>query len=279
MLWFILFGIVVFCIVILGRWYLRDIRRKRLMAAPFPSGWEEIIARNVPVYVRLPVALKQQLHGYIQVLLEEKNFEGCGGLEMTDEIKVTIAAQAGILLLNRKPRYYPGLDSILVYPSTFLSENVQYFGDHVYIEEQAAHLGESWRRGALVLAWDSVKRGGIDVSDGQNVVFHEFAHQLDQEDGVADGAPILERGSRYAAWARILRKEYERLQSKVRSGLKTVMDEYGATNPAEFFSVATETFLEKPHAMKRRHPELYEALKGYYKLDPVEWGEDTSKKN
>jgi Mlc titration factor MtfA (ptsG expression regulator) len=248
------------------------------MAAPFPSGWEEILARNVPLYERLPAALKQQLHGHIQVLLAEKHFEGCGGLAMTDEIKVTIAAQAGILLLNRKPRYYPGLDSILVYPSTFLSENIRYLGDHVYVEEEAAHLGESWRRGMLVLAWDSVKRGGMDVSDGRNVVFHEFAHQLDQEDGAADGAPILERGSRYAAWARILSKEFERLQATVRSGLETVMDEYGATNPAEFFAVATETFLERPHAMKRRHPELYEALKGYYKLDPVAWGEGSKKK-
>lgn len=242
------------------------------MARPLPTGWKEIIARNVPVYARLPASLKHQLHGHIQVLLAEKHFEGCGGLQMTDEIKVTIAAQAGILLLNRKPRYYPGLNSILVYPSTFLSENIQYLGGHVYIEEQAAHLGESWRRGALVLAWDSVKRGGMDVSDGQNVVLHEFAHQLDQEDGTADGAPILEHGSRYAGWARILSKEYERLQTRVGSGLETVMDEYGATNPAEFFAVATETFFEKPHAMKRRHPELYEALRGYYKLDPVAWG-------
>jgi Mlc titration factor MtfA (ptsG expression regulator) len=278
-LWLLLLLIVALCAVFLGRWYLRDIRRKRLMARPFPSGWEAIIERNVPLYARLPAGLKQQLHGHIQVLLAEKHFEGCGGLIMTDEVKVTIAAQAGILLLNRKPRYYPGLDSILVYPSTFLSDTIQYMGDHAYIEEQAAHLGESWRRGVLVLAWDSVKRGGMDVSDGQNVVFHEFAHQLDQEDGVADGAPILEGGSQYAAWSRILGQEYERLKAKVRSGLKTVMDEYGATNPAEFFAVATEAFFEKPHALQRRHPELYEVLKGYYKLDPVEWGEDTSKKN
>jgi Mlc titration factor MtfA (ptsG expression regulator) len=278
MLWFILLATLVICAVILGRWYLRGIRRKHLMAKSFPPEWEEIIARNIPLYAHLPASLKHQLHGHIQVLLAEKHFEGCGGLEMTDEIKVTIAAQASILLLNRKPRYYPGLDSILVYPSTFLSDNIQYLGDHAYIEEQAAHLGESWRSGALVLAWDTVKRGAMDLSDGQNVVFHEFAHQLDQEDGAADGAPVLERSSLYATWARILGKEYERLQSTVRSGLETVMDEYGATNPAEFFAVVTETFFEKPHEMKGRHPELYEVLKSYYKLDPVEWAEDTSKK-
>jgi Mlc titration factor MtfA (ptsG expression regulator) len=248
------------------------------MTQPFSSAWEEIIARNVPLYARLPASLKHQLHGHIQVLLEEKHFEGCGGLEMTDEIRVTIAAQASILLLNRKPRYYPRLDSILVYPSTFLSEDITYLDNHVYIEEQAAHLGESWRRGVLVLAWDTVKRGAMDLNDGQNVVFHEFAHQLDQENGATDGAPVLERSSLYAAWARILSKEYERLRRKVQRGVEAVMDKYGATDPAEFFAVATETFFEKPHKMKGRHPELYEALKSYYKLDPSEWVGDASKK-
>jgi len=269
---FVLLAILVICAVILGKWYLRSVRRKRLLATPFPAAWEKIIERNVPLYTRLPGSLKHQLQGHIQVLLAENHFEGCGGLEMTDEIRVTIAAQAGILLLNRRPRYYPGLDSILVYPSTFLSKNIQYLGDHAYIERPSAHLGESWRRGVLVLAWDTVKRGALDVRDGQNVVFHEFAHQLDQENGATDGAPVLERGTLYAPWARILTKEYERLQNTVRGGLETVMDEYGATNPAEFFAVATETFFEKPHAMKRKHPELYEVLKSYYKLNPVEWG-------
>jgi Mlc titration factor MtfA (ptsG expression regulator) len=248
------------------------------MAKPFPSSWEKILERNVSLYIYLPASLRHQLHGHIQVLLAEKNFEGCGGLEMTNEIKVTIAAQASILLLNRRPRYYPGLDSILVYPSAFLAKDVTYLGNQAYLEGQATHLGESWRQGALVLAWDSVKRGAMDLRDGQNVVLHEFAHQLDQEDGTADGSPVLERRAQYATWARTLRNEYEQLQSKVRRGLEDVMDEYGATDPAEFFAVATETFFEKPHEMKEKHPELYEVLKSYYKLDPLEWVEDTSKK-
>jgi Mlc titration factor MtfA (ptsG expression regulator) len=222
------------------------------MAAPFPSAWKAIVERNVPLYVYFPASLQHQLHGHIQVLLAEKNFEGCGGLEMTDEIRVTIAAQAGILLLNRKARYYPRLHSILVYPSTFLSRDVEYVGDHAYVEGASARLGESWRSGALVLAWDSVQHGAMDFRDGQNVVLHEFAHQLDQEDGRADGAPVLEHASSYAAWARVLRKEYEQMQAAVKRGLETVMDEYGATEPAEFFAVATETFFEKPHALKGR---------------------------
>lgn len=197
---------------------------------------------------------------------------------MTAEIKVTIAAHASILLLNRRPRYYPGLDSILVYPGAFLSEDIHYLGNQAYLEGRAAHLGESWQRGALVLAWDNVKRGAKDVGDGENVVLHEFAHQLDQEDGAADGAPILGRRSLYTTWASTLRKEYQRLQRKVRRGLETLMDEYGATDPAEFFAVATETFFEKPREMKIRHKELYEVLKSYYKLDPLEWVQDNGTK-
>jgi hypothetical protein len=241
------------------------------MAKPFPAPWAEILEHNVPLYRHLPAPLQKQLHGHIQVLLAEKNFEGCGGLAMTDEIKVTIAAQAGMLLLNRNPRYYPGLYSILVYPSTFLSEDIQYLGNQAYLEGQVVHLGESWRSGALVLAWDTVKRQATDLGDGQNVVLHEFAHQLDQEDGTADGTPVLERRSLYAPWARTLRKEYEKMQGAIRSGLETVMNQYGATNPAEFFAVATETFFVKPREMKERHPELYAVLKGYFKLDPLTW--------
>lgn len=278
MAWLVLLATFFVVAFILGRWYLRGLRRKRLIAKPFPSEWEKILENNVPLYTHLPPSLKRQLHGHIQVLLAEKKFEGCGGLKMTDEIKVTIAAQACILLLNRKTNYYSRLDSILVYPSTFVAKDITYLGNQVYIEGQAAHLGESWREGVVVLAWDNVKRGAMDLKDGQNVVLHEFAHQLDQEDGAADGAPVLERSSRYITWARILSKEYEKLQREVKGGLDTVMDEYGATDPAEFFAVATETFFEKPQEMRRKHPELYEALKSYYKLDPLEWVEEAGMK-
>jgi hypothetical protein len=274
--WVLLLVVVLICAVIFGRRYLRSLRRKRLMNAPFPAAWDKILKRNVPLYRRLPAALRRQLQGHILVLLAEKNFEGCGGLEMIDEIKVTIAAQAGILLLNRKPRYYPGLDSILVYPGTFVSEDITPLGDHAHLEGETESLGESWKRGALILAWDAVKRAAMDVHGGQNVVLHEFAHQLDQENGAAVGAPLLERGTQYSAWARILGKEYRKLQRTVRHGLQSVMDEYGATDPAEFFAVATETFFERPLAMQRRHQELYALLADYYRLDPAAWVGDAN---
>ena len=147
-------------------------------------------------------------------------------------------------------------------------------GSHV-IAQKSARLGESWTQGVVVLAWDHVKQRALDVASGHNVVLHEFAHQLDQEDGVGDGAPILERRSSYASWARVFSGEYEHLKSKAKSGIRDVMDLYGATNPAEFFAVATETFFEKGSALKNKHPELYEELKDYYKLDPAEWEKTT----
>jgi Mlc titration factor MtfA (ptsG expression regulator) len=248
----------------------RCAKRKSLSAAPFPEEYKQIVRSNVPLYNRLPDSLKEQLHGLVNIFLAEKNFEGCGGLELTNEIKVTIAAQACILLLNRKTKYFHKLGTILVYPHTYVAKTVSSDGT-ITIDGQSVRLGESWQNGPVVLAWDSVKGGTLNITDARNVVLHEFAHQLDQEDGTADGAPILERRSRYATWARVLSREYEGLQKKKRKHRRSVLNKYGATNPAEFFAVATETFFEKPKQMEKKHSELYDELRNYYKLDPAEW--------
>jgi len=174
------------------------------------------------------------------------------------------------LLLNRRTRHFSRLHTILVYPHTYVAKTLASSGGLV-VEGHSVRLGESWQSGPVVLAWDSVTGGTTNIADAQNVVIHEFAHQLDQEDGAADGAPILEHRSRYAAWASVLSAEYEALQSSKKRHRRSVMSKYGATNPAEFFAVATETFFEKPRQMKKRHPDLYEELKDYYKLDPVAW--------
>jgi Mlc titration factor MtfA (ptsG expression regulator) len=247
----------------------RTVRRKSLRSLPIKQEWIKILENNVKIYRRLPASLREELHGHIQVFLHEKNFEGCGGLELTDEIQVTIAAQACLLLLNRKTNYYPGLSSIVIYPSTYVVKNDE-DEDGMIISEEL-RLGESWRTGVVVLAWDDVLSGALNPADGDNVVFHEFAHQLDQEDGEADGAPILENRSQYLEWGRVLSTEFTLLQKKSLKHINTVMNTYGATDPAEFFAVATETFFEKPQRMKSVHPKLYEELKNYFKLDPVKW--------
>lgn len=248
----------------------RRAKRKSLLALPFPAEWEQIVQKNVPLYNRLPDSLKKQLHGLVHVFMAEKNFEGCGGLEITDEIRVTIATQACMLLLNRKTTYFGKLRTILVYPHTYVAETSSSNGT-IRIDGQSVRLGESWWNGPVVLAWDSVTGGTLNITDARNVVLHEFAHQLDQEDGAADGAPTLEHRSSYVAWARVLSREYENLQKKKKKHRRSVMNKYGATNPAEFFAVASETFFEKARQMKKKHPELYDELRDYYKLDPVEW--------
>jgi Mlc titration factor MtfA (ptsG expression regulator) len=255
---------------LIGKYLARRTKRKHLLSTPFPKEWKEIVQTNVPLYTRLSEQLKEQLHGLVHVFLAEKKFEGCGGLDITDEIKVTIAAQACMLLLNRKATYFPKLHTILVYPHTYVARTVSSDGTMI-VDGQSVRLGESWQNGPVVLAWDSVTGGTMNVTDARNVVLHEFAHQLDQEDGAADGAPTLEHRSRYATWARVLSAEYEALQKRKKKRRRSVMNKYGATNPAEFFAVATETFFEKPRQMKKRHPELYDELRDYYKVDPVDW--------
>ena len=262
--------VVLFLAVLVGLRIRRNIRRKRLLGMPLPQGWEEIIKENVKLYNHLPDELKGQLHGLVNVFAAEKKFEGCGGLEITEEIKATIAAQACMLLLNRKAGYFDKLKNILVYPHTYVAKKFSSDGV-IEIQGRSVRLGESWQNGPVVLAWDSVIGGAVNIQDGKNVVLHEFSHQLDQADGVADGAPILESRSSYATWARVLGAEYEKLQKKAKRYRKSVMHRYGATNPPEFFAVATETFFEKPKQMKKKHSELYDALSDYYKMDPVSW--------
>ena len=246
-------------------------RRQRLRATPLPGDWRRIVRRNVPYYQCLPSDKQAELDGLIQVFLAEKSFEGAGGLEMTDEIRVTIAAQACVLLLGREHRFYPGLQAIIVYPHAYVSRMARRGPDGTVSEGPHVLLGESWKQGALVLSWDDVVSGAGDIYDGHNVVFHEFAHQLDSEYGLANGAPLLEKHSMYVAWARVLGGEYEDLVKRLRRHAPTFLDAYAATSPAEFFAVATEFFFEKPRAMRAGHPELYGQLKTFYHQDPAEW--------
>jgi len=259
---------------LLGKRALRSRRLRYLGALPFPPEWEHILKKNVALYRYLPEDLREQLRNDISIFVAEKRFEGLGGLALTDEIKVTIAGEACLLLLNRENRDYPGLTSILVYPGAYVAEETAHIGGGIYVERPVVRLGESWKHGSVVLAWDNVKQGALNPGDGHNVVLHEFAHQLDQEDGTADGAPILGKPSSYMIWASIMSEEYERLRSGSEHHRKSVLDEYGATNPAEFFAVATETFFEKPRQLRKKSPYLYAELKEFYNIDPAEWYQD-----
>lgn len=245
-------------------------RRDALRKEPTPPEWRTVIEKNVPYFRRLSPEDQAELLGHVRVFLDEKTFEGCGGLDLTEEIKVTIAVQACILLLHRDTDYYPELDAILVYPSTYVDRRPEVAAGGLVIEGGRSRLGESWSRGLVVLAWDSVLSGAADMRDGHNLVMHEFAHQLDQEDGGVDGAPELPERAMYTPWARVLSREYEALLRAEERGRSTLIDTYGATNPAEFFAVVTETFFEKPQKLRARHPELYEQMKLFYQQDPAD---------
>lgn len=246
-------------------------KRNRLKRRPFPPLWDAIIENNIPIYLYLAPAEIRRLQGHIQVFLAEKQFIGCQGLQVTEEMKLTIAAGACLLLLNERETYFPRLRSILVYPSAYLVNETTYTGNYVVEERRVARLGESWTADQLILSWEQVKQDTRNWKDGHNVVLHEFAHQLDQEDGKAEGVPILPQKSDYAIWAKVMTEEYQILCNDIQRGRNTVMDSYGATNPAEFFAVATETFFEKPHQLLKQHRSLYEQLQYYYQLDPIQW--------
>ncbi|MGA2605714.1 MAG: M90 family metallopeptidase [Verrucomicrobiia bacterium] len=244
-------------------------RRNRLRSQPFPESWLTVLQRNVPYYERLSPPEQHELRQTVQVFVAEKNFEGCGGMETTDEIKVTIAAYACILLLHRQHDYYPRLQSILVYPDAYPVPVVRSGPGNTMVEGHEIRAGESWRTGVVVISWNHVLRRPAEVGSARNVVLHEFAHQLDTEKGFADGAPILPKTSMYRAWARILGREYQALSAAADADRPTFLDKYGATDPAEFFAVVTEYFFEQPQQLKERHPELYEELKLYYQQDPA----------
>lgn len=269
----LLFGIFALIVSsIIAHYYWKEYKRNRIKKAGLPPEHRSILERNVSHYRKMPIALRKQLEELVAVFLNEKEFEGCGGLEIDDEIKVTIAGQACLLLLNRKTDIYPTLYSVLIYPSAYFAKTKRKIAGQV-VEDEDIRLGESWCGGSVVIAWDEVKKEMNNLNDGRNVVIHEFAHQLDQLDGKANGAPPLEGRTSYREWAKILSSEFENLKFEVSRGIRDVIDEYGASEPAEFFAVATESFFEKPFDMFERHPDLYAELKAFYCIDPISWQE------
>lgn len=246
-------------------------RRRRLRRQPFPPAWRDILRQRVPYFRRLPADLQLQLKQHIQVFIAEKAFTGCDGLVVDDEMRVTIAAQACLLILNRRAHYYPGLHQILVYPAPFIVRREQAVGMGLVQEQSRVLSGESWAHGQVVLSWPDVLEGAAVADDGRNVTIHEFAHQLDQEKGYANGAPNLIQRQRYRRWSRVLGREYRLLQEQVRQQSESLFSAYGATDPAEFFAVISEVFFEQPERMASEHPQLYRELGNLYRVDPLSW--------
>ncbi len=267
--WIPLLALACAILLLVPRWRLR-----RALALPLPPHALAIIERNVAPYRRMDAATRAQLQQLVKHFLHAKKFVGCEGLELTDEMRYTIAGQACLLLLNRPSKVYRALHTILVYPGAFLAPRREVGAGGVVTDTRQTLLGESWEDGRVVLSWDDVQHAAHDWGGHHNVVLHEFAHQLDSESGHTNGAPYLGSADSYRSWSAVLSRDFANLQYDAYYGrTDSVMDHYGATSPAEFFAVATETFYGKPWQMRERHPALYDELQKYYRVDPRDWTE------
>jgi len=254
-----------------GKPYWREYQREKIKSQPFKKEWRKVLQQRVPYFRQMPADLQLQLKQHIQVFLAEKNFVGCNGVTITDEIRITVAAQACLLLLNRKTNFYPKLRTILVYPSAFIKEQNNIQANGVLHTQKTVLAGESWDFGKVVLSWQDTIEGAQITDDGRNVVIHEFAHQLDQENGKANGAPILDKEQSYQCWSAVFSAQFEQLQMQAKTKSPSLFDYYGATNPAEFFAVASEVFFEQAKQFHYEHPRLYKQLTQYYQVDPIHW--------
>ncbi|MFG6488576.1 zinc-dependent peptidase [Roseateles sp. BYS78W] len=267
----ICFAVVLLAAAAIALWPLWVRRcRERIAGQPFPAAWRRLLRRHVPLVARLPARQQLRLKGLMQVFLAEKPILGCRGLRVTDEMRVTIAALACLPLLGAARGVYPELRQVLLYPGAFVVDRPVTEGG-VQSDQRRVLAGESWSQGQVLLAWDEVKRGATTPGDGHNVVIHEFAHQLDQAGGPANGAPALPTAEAYRRWSTVMQNEFDGLRWRLARGEPGLIDAYAATDPAEFFAVISELFFERPIELAAGHPALYAELSGYYRLDPAGW--------
>jgi Mlc titration factor MtfA (ptsG expression regulator) len=255
-----------FVLWLLARPVLRRRARARLLETPAPDDFRAAL-EEVALWCRVPPALRPALEARVRLFVAEKRFVGCGGLAITDRMRVAIAVPACLLVLNRDAHLYDELRSILVYPDEFVVRE-EFDEDGVVVEGERTLSGQSWDTSRVILSWRDVQ----DAGDGYDVVLHEFAHWLDEEEGAANGAPLLATRRDYDRWAKVMRRAYEALAERADSGDdSTLLDPYGAEDEAEFFAVATETFFGLPVELRDEDPELYDELARLYGLDPARW--------
>jgi Mlc titration factor MtfA (ptsG expression regulator) len=250
--------------------WLKKRRRRKILTEPFPPAWLEILHSNVAHYQALMEEEQAELRDDLRIFIAEREWEGCGGLVMTDEIKVTVAAQACLLVLALDLDLYRKVQTILVYPSAYRVPPEIGINEAPRLVEEKELLGEARYRGPVCLSWDEVLEGGRHPGKGENLVFHEFAHQLDMADGYVDGTPPLKNPKQARRWAKVMTAEFDRLRRESDSGKATLLDAYGAINEGEFFAVATECFFNRPLPLRERHPKLYDLFREFYQQDPAE---------
>lgn len=253
-------------------WRARAKRRwqQEVLASRLTDAEWAIVLREVPLVRQMPPALKAPLEGKIALFLNQVDLVGCNGLEVTDDMALSIAAQAALLVVNTDT-WYDHLTTVLVYPTAYRTRR-QHRDGYVVTEEDEVRLGESWSRGPVVLSWQDTQQGALNAQDGLNLVLHEFAHQMDDLSGHTDGAPLMAKGQSFDRWARVMTEAFDRHVLNTDAGRRTVIDPYGATSHEEFFATAVEAFFEKPHQLRASEPEVYDQIKTLLGLDPATWG-------
>lgn len=253
-------------------------RRRNLARQALPSQWQSWLEAATPHYARYPLELRLRLEENLKVFLAEKKFYGCDGMEIGDRHRVTIAAQACLLVINRNIDDFSAIQAILLYPSAFrvpppsdVPRGPFSIGSEGIVSDRAdVHLGESWGEGRVILSWmdieEEINQRQAGYSVVSNVVLHEFAHQLDQAEGVS-----IAMSSPRSPSTQTLARAYAKLQQATEHGDSTLLDPYGATDPAEFVAVATETFFEAPLDLRDGDPELYRVFQKLYRLDPAKY--------
>ncbi len=245
----------------LGTWF-KARHRRRIQRIPTPPSWEDWIANSVRFYQNWRQPTQTKLLDIVKILVAEKHWEGCNGLEINDEVKVVISAHAATMLLGVANYYFDGVKTILVHPQSFRREM-----SNGLTVDLLGLAGQAFFRGPILLSWRDI----VHRSAGQNLVIHEFAHHLDYIDGYADGMPIFSRMKSQSRWKQVARKEYDAHVFAVSQGRNTFLDPYGALNPAEFFAVVSETFFEMGSDLARNHPEIFALLCELYNVDPRTW--------
>ena len=253
--------------------YWQRWRRHRLRHHPLSNEQQQLLQQCLPLYQYLTLPMQAELRGNMSLFLHDKEFVGCDGLQVTQYMRVAVAAHASLLLLGRETRCYPDLYTVLLYPDTYVARETRREG-YVETTHHSAREGEAHYRGPVVLSWGDLEQDLQNPEQGHNVALHEFAHKLDEEDGYFDGRPPFENTTEGKNWASVLRPEFERLreQRDQRAGTgewPPVLDFYGAVSPAEFFAVATEAFFMIPAALQKNHAALYDELCQFYRLDPA----------
>jgi len=249
-------------------------RRKKLLEQPLPDAWRRIIEKNVAVFSLLSLAERERLMSATKIIVAERSFVGSGGLAITEEVKLTIAAQAALLLLGEEGYYFERVPTIFVHPHHQRTKSHRDLTTAVLVEEDVLIEGQALAQGEIRLVWDDVLYGGRDPGDGENVVLHEFAHHLDRLDGDVGGIPPLPSDSVREHWVRTFDRELADLRRDISDGHEVFLHEEAAENRAELFAYSTECFFEQPWELVEFHPELFECLRSFYTTDPRTWFRD-----